>query len=208
VNPFHVRVSAPPTWRGIVAKVCGVWIVAALFAVPSALSKYPCEEFTIVSHIMYYQCVVIFELLVSCVLPLCVIAFTHIMTSRHLVESSRPISEGPPHPQLHIRRNSAKIVAGLTVVFVISYLPFHAFWTYIICTTKLSIFPEKIADFPIESKYKSQYIYQISTFFLLLNSCLNPVALFCTSSTFRERFRSYLTCFCKTNSPPNDIELR
>jgi hypothetical protein len=39
VNPFHVRVSSPPTWCDIVATICGVWIVAALFAVPSAVSK-------------------------------------------------------------------------------------------------------------------------------------------------------------------------
>jgi hypothetical protein len=208
VNPFHVLVSGPLTWRGLVATICGVWIVAALFAVPSALSKYLCEEFTIVRYITYYQRVVIFELLVSCVLPLCVIAFTYIMTARHLVASSHPISEGPPNPQLNRRRTAAKIVLGLTVVFMISYVPYHAFWTYIIWTIEVRISSEKITEFLIYSNYKLQYMYQISACFLLINSCLNPVALFCTSSTFREHFKRYLNCFCKTNSPPTDIELR
>jgi len=129
-----VRVSSQPKWRGIEATFCGVWTVAALFAVPSALSKYLCDEVFNVGHTMYYQHVVIFELLVSCVLPLCVIAFSCIMTARHLAENSRSISEGTQNPQLKTSRNAAKIVVGLTVVFVISYVPYHVFWTYFICS--------------------------------------------------------------------------
>ena len=89
---------------------------------------------------MYYQRVVIFELLVSCVLPLSVIVFSYIMTARHLVESSRAISEGTQNSQLKTRRNTAKIVAGLTVVFLISYVPYHVFWAYFICTKLSTIY--------------------------------------------------------------------
>jgi hypothetical protein len=39
VNTFHVHVSSLPTWPVIVATICGVWIVAALFAVSTVLSK-------------------------------------------------------------------------------------------------------------------------------------------------------------------------
>jgi hypothetical protein len=69
-----------------VATICGVWIVAALFAVPSALSKFWCDEFVVSGSETYYKLVFIFELSISCVLPVCVIAFTYIMTSRHLVK--------------------------------------------------------------------------------------------------------------------------
>jgi len=190
-----------------VATICGVWIVAALFAIPSALSKYQCEEFAVLVHITYLQLLVTFELLVSCVLPLCVIAFTYIMTARHLVESSICISEGTQNLQLETRRNTAKILVGLTVVFLISYVPYHAFWTYVNCTRQVKIFSEKITDIHVYSDYKLRYTYQISTCFLLINSCLNPVALFCTSSVFRQHLKRYLTCFCKTNSHPTDLEL-
>jgi hypothetical protein len=77
VNPLQVRVSSQATWRVTVAKIFGVWILAVLFAVPSALSKYMCEGILPSSRKTYYQHVVIFELLVSCVLPLCVIAFSY-----------------------------------------------------------------------------------------------------------------------------------
>jgi hypothetical protein len=206
INPIHVRLSSPPTRRGIVATFCGVWIVAALFAIPSTVSKYLCEEFDGIRLITYYQHVVIFELLVSCLVPLFVIAFTYIMTDRHLVENSRSISEGTQNPQLKTRRNTAKIVVGLTVVFVISIVPYHAFWTYFICSQE-DIFSLSTKDILDYSNYKFQYTYLISNCFLLINPCLNPVALFCTSSPFRQHLKRYLTCFCKTNSPPTDLEL-
>jgi hypothetical protein len=185
-----------------------VWIVAALFAVPSALSKYVCEGLLISNRKMYYQRVVIFELLVSCVLPLCIVAFSYILTAQHLVENSRLFSEGTQNPQLKTRRNTAKIVVGLAFVFMISYVPYHVFWTYFICRQEEQFSFRKIANFIDYSNYKFQYPYQISTGFLLINSCLNPIALFCTSSPFRQYLKRYLTCFCKANSPPTDFELR
>ena len=203
-----VRVSSPPSWCVTVATICGVWIVAALFAVPSALTKYQCEALPVSRRITYYQLVVIFELFVSCVLPLCVIAFSYIMSARHLVEISRAISEGGQNPQPKTCRKTAKILVGLTVVFLISYVPYHAFWTYINCTEGEEYFLLKITDILDDSNYKLRYTYLISTCLLLIDPCLNPVALFCTSSPFRQHLKRYLTCFCKTNSPPTDLELQ
>jgi hypothetical protein len=206
VNPFQVHVSGQATWRITVATICGVWIVAALFAVPSALSKYMCERLFLSRNISYYHLVVIFELLVSCLLPLCVVAFSYVMTARLLVESSRSLSEGTQNPQMKTRRITAKIVLGLAVVFMISYVPYHAFWTYFIYSEKeLSSF--KFTFILDHTNYQFQYTYLISTGFLLINSCLNPVALFCTSFPFRQHLKRYLTCFCKTNSTPTDFEL-
>ena len=205
VNPFQVRVFSHATCRSTVATICGVWIVSALFAVPSALSKYQCERFW--KTISYYRYVVIFELLVSCVLPLSVVAFSYIMTARRLVESSRSISEGTQNTQLKTRRNAAKSVVGLAFVFMISYVPYHVFWTYFIYSEK-KYRVHKINDTLDHSNYKFQYTYLISTIFFLINSCFNPVALFCTSSPFRQHLKRYLTCFCKTNSPPTLFELQ
>ena len=216
VRPFQVRVSSQTKRRGIVATFCGVWLVAALFAVPSTLSKYLCQVNILVSSITYYQHVVIFELFVSCILPLTVIAFSYINIVRHLVESSRSISEGIQNPHLNTRINAAKIVVGLAVVFVISYVPYHVFWAYFICSQKSPFSSTNVYDPYIHysniqntlnsSDYKIGYTYLISTCFLTINSCLNPVALFCTSSQFRH-LKRYFTCFCKTSSPSDDFEL-
>jgi len=134
VNQFYVRVSSKPTWRGIVATIFGMWIVAALFAVLSAVSSYQCVRDARMTPTRYYKRVVIFELLASCVLPLCVIAFTYIMTARYLMESTSSVSEAKQNPQMNKSINTAKILLGLTVVFLISYVPYHVFWTYIIWT--------------------------------------------------------------------------
>jgi hypothetical protein len=130
------------------------------------------------------------------------------MTARHLVESSRSISEGAQIPHLNTSRTTANIVVGLTVVFLIIDVPYHAFWTYFIFTAY-----EGITYIPLYFSFASynskvQYTYVISTCFLSINSCLNPVALFCTSSPFRQHLKRYLTRFRKTNSPPTDLELQ
>jgi hypothetical protein len=217
-NPFHVLLSSEPTWCGTAATICGLWIVAALFALPAAHSKYLCLEPTILGSKTYYQHVVVFELLVSCVLPLCVIAFSYIMAARHLVESAVSISEWTQSHQMKRRKNTAKIMIGLTFVFLISYLPYHALWTHIITTEKQKISDLKIIEIIphknfklgkiISSKnYKLEYSYFVSTCLLLINSCLNPVAQFGMSFAFRSRLKTFLTCY-KTNSTRTDHELR
>jgi hypothetical protein len=201
VNPFHVRLSTNLTWRVTVPTILGVWILAASFAVPSAISRYLCTGF-VLRGVEYYQRVVIFELTVSCVLPLCVIAFTYILTARHLVESSRPVFRRTETPELRTRINSAKIVVGLTFVFLISYVPYHAYWTYFIWTAQ----PKYVFGYTtrilsgvryisLVSDDELMYMYLVSTCLLLINPCLNPVALFCTSSPFRQHLKRYLTCF-------------
>ena len=131
-NPFSVLVSSHPTCRVVVSTICGVWIVAALFAIPSALSKFVCSvRMMDRRYIPYYKCVFTFELFVFCVLPLFVVAFFYIMTARHLVNSADLTTEETQNPQLNKRKNVAKYVMGLTIVFLISYVPYHAFWAYI-----------------------------------------------------------------------------
>jgi hypothetical protein len=206
VNPLQFHVYSPPTWGVTVAIICGIWIVAALFAIPSAISNISCKKSEFLSHTTYYKRVVIFELFVSCVIPLSVIGFTYITTARHLLNSSR-MSERTNSIQLQTRRNTARIVVGLTVVFLICYVPYHVLWTYMIFTIEGDYSLGRITDILLKSNYELQYLYLISTCFLLLNSCLNPVALFCTRSQFRQHLKRYLTCFCKTDSPPNDLEL-
>jgi hypothetical protein len=215
VNPFHVRVSSQQTWRVTVATICGLWIVAALFALPSALSWHLCKDEPIFIK-TYYEYVVIFEFFMSCVLPLCVIAFSYIMTARHLMKSAQPISEETQNPQLNTRKNTAKIVVGLTVVFLISYVPYHVLWMYITSNKKKEFSPEIISneDYYVTFTYlldlhkaENFYTYIVSTCLLLINPCFNPVALFCTSLAFRRQFKRYLSCRCKANSTLTNLEL-
>jgi hypothetical protein len=117
VYPLHVLVSSQRTWRSIVVTIYGVWIVAALLAVPTARSRLFCNDSFVFLHVKYYQNVALLHFLVSCVLPLCVTDFFYIMTARHIVKSSSPISEETQNPQQSARKNTARVVFALTVVF-------------------------------------------------------------------------------------------
>jgi hypothetical protein len=207
VNPLHVRVSSQPTWRVTVSTICGVWIVVALFAIPSALSNFICSgRVKEVRNIAYYKHVFKFELCAFCVLPLCVIVVFYIMTARHLVKRSDPIFEETQNPQLSKRKNIAKYVMVLTVIFLISYVPYHTFWAYLVFISDRKFHPSEFAFF---NSFLSDFLLTTlaSYCFFLINSSLNPVALFCTSSRFRKHLKHQLCCCCKTNSPPTNIEL-
>jgi Leucine-rich repeat (LRR) protein len=206
VDPLQVLVSSQPTWRSTFATICGVWIVAALFAIPAAVSKHLCGGPSLIWSTDYYQYVAIFHLLGSCVLPLFVIAFCYIMMARHLVESSCSVSKKTQNSRLNTRKNTAKVVLGLAVVSLISYLPYHISETY--------IYSRLMEDFSSAS-YSDKFgwfnnlidINVILRHLLSINSCLNPVALCYTSRAFRRHFKRYLTCCCKAKSPPTDLEL-
>jgi hypothetical protein len=155
----------------------------------------------------YYQYVVIFQLFVACVIPLCVIAFSYIMTAHHLVESSFSLSEASQNPHQNTRTNTAKVVLGLTFVFLISYLPYHIYNTYYISRTYLEISGVK-PNVQFRWVVDINDIHVIIHLLLSLNPCLNPLSLCCTSLAFRRQFKRYLTCSCKSNFPSTDFELQ
>jgi insulin-like growth factor-binding protein complex acid labile subunit len=205
VFPLQVRVSSQSTWRATGATICGMWIVAASFAVPSARTKYYCGASVFAWLTNYYSRVVIFRLLVSCVLPLCVIAFSYIMTYRHLLKSHFSASE-VQNARQNTRNTTAKIVLGLTVVFLISYVPFHIYETYLNYSIDLEMTVGEIAK-QLAGAGNFALIMSFLDILLSINSCLNPIALFVTGLAFRRHLKRYLNYWCKAKSPPNDLEL-
>jgi hypothetical protein len=204
VNPLQVRVFSQATWRTTAAINSGVWIVAALFTIPAARSINPSCRMSVLLWLKnYYQLLSTFHLLVSCVLPLCVIAFSYIMTARHIMKSSCFLSEETQNPQLNKRKITANILLGLIVVFLISNVPIHILKSYLFYSINIHNPMAKV----VESVDNLLDITSILNIFLSINSCLNPVALCCTSRAFRRQFKRYLTFCCKTKSPPTDFEL-
>jgi hypothetical protein len=117
VTLFHVLISSQTTWRSTFATICGVWIVAALFARPTALSKYTCLGSIFLWRTNHYQHFAILYLLVTCAFTLGVIAFSYIMTARHLVESSCYLSEETQIPRLKKRKFLQKLCWHLHYYF-------------------------------------------------------------------------------------------
>jgi hypothetical protein len=205
VYPLHVRFSSQPKWRATGATVCGVWIVAALFAIPSARIKYVCDASLFLWLTNYLQRVAIFRLLVSCVLPLCLIAFFYIVMSCHLLKSRDSLSEETQNARLNTRTTTAIVVLGLILVFLFSNVPFHFYEVYLISSINLEK-PLYEMGKEMSGFDNLKLITSVLRIFLSINSCLNPVALFITSLAFRNHFKRYLAFCCKAKSPPTDFE--
>jgi len=195
VKSLQVRVSSQTSRRATVATICGVWIVAALLAVPKTLLVGIYGPETLWEFYTYIRIISLLELLLFCVLPLCVITFSYCLTSRHLVKNSFYISGMAQNPQIKKRRNAAKVVLGLAIVFAISYVP-----SYILCTFFSFYFSTILREFV--RFFIVLYLKEICICFVCLNSCLNPVAVFCTSLAFRMHLKRYVTRCCTKIFPP------
>jgi len=193
-NPLQARVSSQTSRRATVATICVMWILAALLTVPPFIIRNTYKSNTSSEFVTYFRFASLFELLFSCVLPLCVITFSYCLTYRHLMKNSFSLIRMAQIHQIKRRRNAAKVVLGLAIVFAISYMPSYFLSTFF-----------SFYDKTIERDYV-QYFYflhvkDICTFFLCLNSCLNPVAVFYTSLAFRMRLKRYLTRCCTNKFP-------
>jgi hypothetical protein len=206
VNPLHAHASSQPTWRGTGATIGGLWIVSALFAIPAARSPISYRYSALLWFRGYYERLVLFQLLVSCVFPLCVIAFSYIMTARHLLRRVDPLFEETQNAQMKSRTNTAKIVLALIVIFLISYVPHHIWLVYFFYGANTQNVGVGL-DYAVRWATNLKEIMPILKLFLSINSCLNPVALFSTSHAFRSQFKRYLTRCSKSKPPSNEFEL-
>jgi hypothetical protein len=206
VTPLHAHASSQPTWRGTGVIIGGLWIVAAFFAIPAARSHMLCRYSALLLVKGYYLRLALFQLLVCCVFPLCVIAFSYFMTARYLLKRADPLFADTQNPQLNTRTNTAKIVLALIVIFLISYVPHHMWVVYFFYSANAHSFAVNL-DVEFGRVTNLMEMMPILKLFLSINSCLNPVALFCTSHAFRSQFKRYLTRCSKTKSPSNEFEL-
>jgi hypothetical protein len=100
------------------------------------------------------------------------------MTARQLIMNAR-------HMQTDMKacKTLAKVVLGLATVFFISFVPYHVLWTVILW----EIIPLEL---------EMTYVVFVSSCLLVFNSCFNPIALYCTSVTFRRQFEHYFMASC------------
>ncbi|KAJ9590044.1 hypothetical protein L9F63_016834, partial [Diploptera punctata] len=161
--------------------ILAVWVIAMCCALPSAFSVHVDHNLICTSdNIEYYRMVDLFHLLTFCVIPLSVIITMYILTARQLARSARQMKT-----DAKASKTLTKIVLGLAIVFFISFVPtYHVLWTVIVW----EIVPLEL---------DMTYVVFASSCLLVFNSCFNPVALYCTSVTFRRQFEHYLLCCCR-----------
>ncbi|XP_069696518.1 uncharacterized protein [Periplaneta americana] len=167
-----------------IMSVLGVWTICSLLAIPYTLSMHVEDMVCVVNGSWkYYQKIIVFGFLVFCILPLGITVCMYCLTARNLMRSTN-ITSGEIHNQGKSRKSAAKTVLSFTIVFVVSFLPYHIL---------LMIIIRDNYDYSTELMF---YMYNISTYLLIFNSCFNPVALCCSSKCYRRYFKHYLLKWC------------
>nr|XP_018898689.1 PREDICTED: neuropeptide CCHamide-1 receptor-like [Bemisia tabaci] len=182
-----------------------IWLMAAVFALPAAtlsfldektnpnrtkivLVCYPYPRDTIFGE-SYPKMMVLFKFLIYYAIPLSIIACFYTSMARHLLISTRnmPGEISGQVRQIRARKKVAKTVLAFVVLFAICFFPQHVFmlWFY--------FYP----DAPMHYDDVAHYSRVVAFCLSFLNSCINPVALYCVSGTFRKYYDRYLFCCCR-----------
>ncbi|VVD02128.1 unnamed protein product [Leptidea sinapis] len=203
VNPFRkLQLRKLPL-------VCAtiIWIVALLLATPAALfsntasatlhnnvtilfcSPYPPDWTTFPKWMTLAKAIIYYAL------PLLVIAFFYSLMAQRLLASTKEmpgaLHAGQGEAQAKARKSVACMVLIFVIVFFICFLPYHALelWYYYSPT----------AEYDYNDWIHALRIIGFCLSFL--NSCVNPVALYCVSGVFRQHFNRYLCCQRSTLHP-------
>ncbi|XP_050677209.1 neuropeptide CCHamide-1 receptor-like isoform X2 [Leptidea sinapis] len=207
VDPFrklHASGGSKRATRLTVAAAIGIWVLAAALAMPAYIGSYvrefvvsPTKKFLVCYPYPvewgeeYARLVVLLKFLIYYSMPLAVIALFYVLMARHLVLSTQnmPGEMQGTQRQMRARRKVALTVLAFVLVFAACFLPTHVFmmWFYY-CPT---------AEEDFNAWWSALRIVGFCLSFL--NSCVNPVALYCTSGIFRKHFNRYL--FCRSTPP-------
>ncbi|ALC41060.1 CCHa2r, partial [Drosophila busckii] len=204
VNPLRKLQTKPLT----VFTAVSIWILAILLGMPSFLVSYlhtynlptPEGNMTIYVCTPYYSMdyakyMVVAKASIYYLLPLSIIGALYILMAQRLHISARDMPgeqlSMQSRSQARARRHVARMVVAFVVVFFICFFPYHVFelWYHFYPTAE-----EDFDDF-----WHVLRIVGFCTSFL--NSCVNPVALYCVSGVFRQHFNRYLCCICVKRQP-------
>uniref|UniRef100_A0ABD2XE92 G-protein coupled receptors family 1 profile domain-containing protein n=1 Tax=Trichogramma kaykai TaxID=54128 RepID=A0ABD2XE92_9HYME len=202
VNPIRRHVAGLSAKPLTILTVTLIWLLATVLALPAALfSHVPveilkgnqtisiCSPFPNEFGESYEKGMVLFKFLAYYALPLCIISGFYCGMARHLELSTRNMpgeQPGVPHQceQIRARKKVGKVVIAFVIIFFVCFLPYHVFMLW------FHFYPwsREVYD-------EFWHAFRIIGFCLsFINSCVNPIALYCVSGTFRKRFNQYLCC--------------
>ncbi|XP_013117461.2 neuropeptide CCHamide-2 receptor [Stomoxys calcitrans] len=203
VNPLRKLQTKPLT----VITASMIWLLSIILATPSLIMSNlqyieinSEQNFTIIvcspfgevrpNLDTYSRYVVVTKAFVYYILPLFIIGVLYLMMAQRLHVSARDMPgetlSMQSRSQVRARRYVARMVVAFVVVFFVCFFPYHLFelWFHLNPTSK-----DDFDDF-----WHAIRITGFCTYFL--NSCVNPVALYCVSGAFRAHFNQYLCCWC------------
>ncbi|KAF4520487.1 hypothetical protein B566_EDAN004738 [Ephemera danica] len=201
VDPMRKHTARQATKLTITTAI-GIWILSIGCATPVLVGSYlrkfeypPAISFVVCYPYAYEwgdefpRIAIMIRFLIFYAVPLTIIAFFYALMARHLIISAERGLPGEAHQQTRqaqAKRKVAKTVLAFVVVFAACFLPQHIFmlWFYYNPTAQ-----EDFNGFWL--------VFRTVGFCLsFLNSCVNPIALYCISGTFRKHFNRHLFCCC------------
>ncbi|KAL2081665.1 hypothetical protein ACEWY4_023518 [Coilia grayii] len=197
----HIRGLGVPKWTAV--KLALIWIVSILLAVPEAVGfkmmamDYKGKHLRIcllhpvqrLPFMQFYKTAKDWWLfgIYFCMPLACTALFYTLMTCEMLKRSRTQIGFNDHIKQ---RREVAKSVFSLVLVFAVCWLPLH-----LSRILKLTIYNE--TD-PHRCDLLSAFLVldYIGINMASANSCMNPIALYAVSKRFKAHFKAYLACCC------------
>ncbi|XP_046675192.1 neuropeptide CCHamide-1 receptor-like [Homalodisca vitripennis] len=177
-----------------------IWGLAVIFSLPAAFGSHVkgislndstlvvCYPFPDEYGFKYAQGVIVLRFLIYYTIPLSIIGFFYVMMARHLILSTHNMP-GELHPpqarQIRARKKVAKTVLAFVIIFFVCFFPNHVFFLWFYFS------PDPEADYNAFWHHLRIVGFCLAFF----NSCINPIALYCVSGTFRKHFDSYLCCW-------------
>ncbi|XP_008197480.2 gastrin-releasing peptide receptor isoform X1 [Tribolium castaneum] len=198
VNPLRRLQTKPMT----VISAGMIWLLATVLALPDAIcsrlhvidldkpntSIVICSPFPSITPTRYSQYNIALKSLIYYIIPLCIIACFYVLMAIRLHASANDmpgeVRGAQSLAQAKARRHVARMVLIFVFLFFICFLPHHVFilWFHL-----YPLAQDAYNDF--------WHVLKIIGFCLsFLNSCVNPVALYCVSGVFRAHFNRYLCC--------------
>ncbi|KAG5331049.1 CCH2R protein, partial [Acromyrmex charruanus] len=201
VNPIRRHVAGLSAKPLTVLTASLIWVLAIVIAMPAVLfsevtsvpvlgnrSILICNPFPEEFGEIYRKSMVMFKFLAYYLIPLCVIAIFYLSMTWHLTLSTKNMPCELPgsdlHEQIKARKRVGKMVVCFIIIFVICFLPYHIYVLW------FHFNPTAMDDF--NSYWNTFRIFGFCLSFI--NSCVNPIALYLISRTFRQKFNKYLCC--------------
>ncbi|XP_050523130.1 neuropeptide CCHamide-1 receptor-like [Daktulosphaira vitifoliae] len=210
MRKLHSTLGGRRATKFTVSVAVSIWCLAVICALPAAKFSYvrqfqvdnvtlfeACYPYPEELGPLYPQAVVLVKFLVYYAVPLFVISCFYVMMARHLIRSTKNIPgvvQGQLR-QIRARKKVARTVLAFVLVFAICFLPHHVFmlWFY--------INPRSTDEYNT-----FWHVLRMIGFCLYFsNSCINPIALYLVSGTFRKHFDKQLFWWF-VKSPTADIK--
>ncbi|XP_012533241.1 neuropeptide CCHamide-2 receptor [Monomorium pharaonis] len=202
VNPIRRHVAGLSAKPLTILMASLIWVLAIVLALPAVLYSEVETELLITNQsisfcnpfpknlgTIYEKSMIMFKFLAYYLIPLCMIAAFYLGMAWNLTLSTRNMPGELPSNDLHndqikARKRVSKMVVCFVIIFVICFMPHHIFMLW------FHFNPTSREDYNTFWHYFRMVAFCLS----FSNSCVNPIALYLISRTFRKRFNKYLCC--------------